>query len=422
MPQDQVFWYLNRPTLASLRTSLETDIVIIGGGMAGLTAAQAFVEKNKRVVVLEAYYCGAGATGKSSGFITPNSELSLSEFVKRHGHDGGKNIWNTINSGVEHIRNNITKHAIDCDYAPEDSLFIATSNKAVQQLKEEDENLKKIFNQSGFLDKKELSGLIGSENYYGGVLYKNTFGINAYKYCQAMKEILTKMGVQIFEETPVLDFKQHTVNTLHGIVKAKHIIVCTDRFTPNFGTLTKEIYQVQTFLLASQPLTDEEITQIFPKNRFMVWDTELIYNYFRMTQNRLLLGGGSLFNLYDGRESHASNYMYTKLTRYFEKQFPAISLQFEQFWPGMIGISKDVAPITGFDQSNPSIYYIAAATGLPVAAALGIYCADHIIDSRDDLKDYFSPYRKYSIPNWANSLLGNRLSFALSNFMSVGSQ
>lgn len=422
MSQDQVFWYLNRPDSPCLRTSLEADVVVIGGGMSGLTAAQAFAKKNKNVVLLEAFYCGAGASGKSSGLITPNSELSLTDFITRYGNDGGRNIWSAIEDGVEHIRSTIKEHKIECDYIEEDALFVANSEKTVKYLREEDDNQKKLFNTSGFLTQAETRALIGSDGYYAGILYKNNFGISSYKYCQALKHILVKQGVRIFEETPVLECGNHMVKTLHATVKAKHIIICTDRFAHHLGKLENEIYHGQNFLLMSQPLTDDEIRYIFPARPLMAWDTQLIYNYFRMSGNRLLLGGGSLLNFYNRYESHHSHFIHNKLTHYFKKQFPNLELQFEQFWPGMIGISKDVAPLTGFDKHDASIYYICAAAGLPIAAALAHYCADHIVNNRDDLKDYFSPYRKFTIPNWAHFFLGKKLSFALSNFMSVRSQ
>jgi gamma-glutamylputrescine oxidase len=95
-PQDENFWYLARQEIGPLRNNLEADVVVIGGGMAGITAAQAFAQKGKKVVLLEAYFCGAGASGKSSGFITPNGEIGLSEFVRRYGVEGGLAIWNLL--------------------------------------------------------------------------------------------------------------------------------------------------------------------------------------------------------------------------------------------------------------------------------------------------------------------------------------
>jgi gamma-glutamylputrescine oxidase len=420
-PQDQNFWYLKRPDILPLQADKETEVVIIGGGMAGLTAAQAFAGKGKKVILLEAFYCGAGASGKSSGFITPNAEVSLSEFIYRYGEDGGKIIWDAIEKqGVEHIRSNIKKYDIDCDYTEEDSLEVASSEKDVKDIIQESENLAKYGYTTSFVKKEDLPDLIGSKKYYAGVIYSKSFGINAYKYCQAMKKILMEEGVEIYEESPALSIQENTVTTLHATIKTDYIIVCADRFIPKLGKLTKEIYHAQNFLLVSEALPQDVIQKMFPQNRLMVWDTDLIYQFYRMTKDRLLMGGGSLLNIYDSHETHHSHYMYKKLTTYIADIFPDITIQFEQMWPGFIGISKDIAPLAGYDKDLKSIYYIGAVAGLPLAAMLGNYCADHILDGADTLKDYFSPYRKFPIGGVAQNILGTKLSFALSNWLSHG--
>jgi gamma-glutamylputrescine oxidase len=386
-------------------------------GLAGLTAAQAFAKKGKKVILLEAFYCGAGASGKSSGFITPNCELGLSGFISRYGMEDGKTMWKSIELGLEHIRTNIKQYNIDCDYSEQDSLNVANSPKALKALIEEHNYLAEFGYTSQYIKKEDMPALIGSKDYYGGVTYANTFGISGYKYCQAMKEVLTKQGVLIYEETPVLDFQEHVINTLHGTVKADYIVVCADRFTPTFNKLTQEVYHAQNFLLISQPLTNDEIRTLFPERNLMVWDTDLIYNFYRISGNRLLIGGGSFLNSYSEYETHNSTYMYRKLTHYLEKKFPQITLQFEQMWPGLIGISKDVSPLAGSDKDARSIYYIAGAAGLSIAAMLGNYSADHLIDGADQFKDHFSPYRSFPIHGALQSVLGNKLSFALSNII-----
>lgn len=421
-PQDQNFWYLKRSDTLPLQSDKETEVVVIGGGMAGLTAAQAFARKGKKVILLEAFYCGAGASGKSSGFITPNAEISLSEFIYRYGIDGAKAIWDSIQAqGVEHIRSNIEKYQIDCDYTQEDALEVASSPKDVKDILKESQNLANYGYTTRFVNKQDLPNLIGTEKYYGGVIYSQSFGINAYKYCQAMKEILIKQyGVEIYEDSPALSIQDHMVHTLRAKIKAEHIIVCADRFIPKLGKLTTQVYQAQNFLLVSEVLRRDVIQKLFPQKRFMVWDTDLIYQFYRMTGDRLLIGGGSLLNIYDAHEAYHSHYMHTKLTKYIVDTFPGIAIQFEHMWPGFIGISKDIAPLAGYDKDVKSIYYIGAVAGLPLAAMLGNYCADHILDDADTLKDYFSPYRKFLIGGFIQTVLGKRLSFALSNWMTHG--
>lgn len=417
--QDQTFWYLQRAALPCLRESLQTDVVIVGGGMAGLTAAQAFMQKNKKVVLLEAYYCGAGASGKSSGFITPNCEISLSIFIERYGKEGAQRIWKTIESGVQHIRKNIEHYNLDCDYARENSLLVANSQKTLNILREEHQSLSELGYGTNYIEKEKLPSLLNSQEYYGGVTYTDTFGISAYKYCQEMRAILSGQGARIYEETPVLSIKDHQVETLHATVEADKIIVCTDHFTSKLGMLSQEVYHVQNYLLISQVLNDEEKRLIFPADSLMVWDTDLIYSYFRMAGQRLLLGGGSLLYSYGRTEKHNNKYVYNKLTNYFKKKFPQLELQFEQLWPGLIGVSKDIAPLAGPDKINKHIYYIAACAGLPIAAALANYCAEYYYDGRDDLKDYFSPYRTFPIGGFAQKILGTQLSFAISNFIAA---
>lgn len=416
--QDQVFWYLNRDTVAPLSENMAVDVAIIGGGMAGLSAALAFVQRGKKVMVLEQYYCGAGASGKSSGFITPNAELSLTDFTYRYNVDVAGQIWKFITSGVNDIRNNIHQFNLNCDYLPQNTIILANKNRHMHELRKENENLEKLGYKTKFFNQSQVKNYVGSDAYFGGVEYEDTFGLDGYLYCQEMKKVLQQKGVLIFEETPVTAINGHVLTTLHGNVTADTIIVCTDRFMPELGLLKKEVYHVQTFLMISQQLPESIIKQIFPKDPFMAWDTDFIYTYFRIAYNgRLLLGGGNMLSTYGAQEYHNYKPMFKKLTRYLDHKFPYAKVQFEQFWPGLIGLSKDIGPIAGRDKDKPYMYYVSASAGLPIATALGRYSAEHMIDGRTDLDPYFSPYRSFPIGSGLQTIIGTRASFAISNLI-----
>src|SRR4029079_4960862 len=121
-----------------------------------------------------------------------------------------------------------------------------------------------------------------------------------------------------------------------------HIIVCTDRFEPALSqSLWDKIYHVQTFLMLSTPLSDAQVKSIFPDKPFMVWATDMIYNYSRLTgDKRLMVGGSDLFYTYMN-ESHNNVRVTKKLIGYAHKHFPLANLEFEYIWPGIVGISKD---------------------------------------------------------------------------------
>lgn len=417
-PYSQAAWYLNQPAVEPCREDMVVDVAIIGGGMAGLTAAQEFIKRGKKVVLLEQYYCGAGASGKSSGFITPNAELSFTDFSKKYNTEIARTIWDSIEGGVAHIRNNIEKYSIECGYSPQDTLVLASSKRAMAILEQEHVNLSAHGYPTGIYSQKEVQEQVGSKNYYGGFAYRGTFNINSYQYCQGLKKQLLADGVLIFEETPVLEINKHQVRTAQAVITADYIIVCADRFIPQLKRLEQEIYHVQTFIMLSQQLTPEQITALFPRGRRLCWDTELIYNYFCVNaQNRLLIGGGSVLSTYDSTPRYDSNYMIHKLTRSFARYFPDFDLQFEYMWPGLIGISKDIMPIAGPDKDDPYIYYVGACAGLPIAAALGRSSAEYLLDGHRDLQDFFSPYRSFPIGGITQSVIGTKLSFAFSHLI-----
>jgi gamma-glutamylputrescine oxidase len=85
------------------------------------------------------------------------------------------------------------------------------------------------------------------------------------------------------------------------------VVLCTDRFLPELGFLKPDLFQLQTFLAVSKPLTAEEVKMIFPGEKMMVWDSKLIYHYFRITGgNRVLLGAANMWFTYTRKETPSS--------------------------------------------------------------------------------------------------------------------
>ncbi len=413
-----VFWYTAReaapPTVLS--GAVQADVVIIGGGMAGLSCAQRLQEAGRSVVVLEKDFCGAGASGKTSGFITPDSEIELSALVATYGPEKAKRIWEFVLSGVETIRANISRYGIACDYQVQDSLFIANNRAGSRYIQEEHRVRKALGYESTLYGADGMRAIVGSKGYAGGIRYPNTFGINSYLYVQALRAALADAGVRIYEQSPVTRILPGGAETPAGAVRAPRVIVCMDRFIPELGALRKEVYHVQTFLGISKPLRDSDAQKIFTRDRFMAWDTDLVYNYFRITgENRILLGGGDVLYTYARSVSMNTARFKKRLGRYFRKKFPDIAIELEYIWPGMLGVSKDLLPIMGPDAAMPNVWYVGAATGLPWAAALGGYAADRLLSGRDEFDDIFSWRRRFLIGPRVQSVLTTPLTYALSH-------
>lgn len=77
-----VYWYGGQsPRVEPLRGVVRSEVVVVGGGVAGLTCAQTLAARGTEVTLVERAFCGAEASGRSSGFITPDSELELSDLL-----------------------------------------------------------------------------------------------------------------------------------------------------------------------------------------------------------------------------------------------------------------------------------------------------------------------------------------------------
>ena len=94
----QNWWYTTlldvlAPMQPPLKDHIQADIVIVGGGMAGLSTALRCTKSGHRIVLLEKNICGGSSTGKSAGFLTPDSELDLSQLIRRFGALGARDLW-----------------------------------------------------------------------------------------------------------------------------------------------------------------------------------------------------------------------------------------------------------------------------------------------------------------------------------------
>ncbi len=413
MPQTKVFWYtLKQPKPRKPDKDHKSDVLVVGGGMAGLMCARSFLKQGKSVVLLEKDFCGAGASGKSSGFITPDSELELGTLISGYGLEEAGKLWKFACRGVDLIRECIEEYRLDCDYQVQDSLFVANTSGKVRRVKEEYEARKSLNYEASFYPKENLGAVIGSQKYHGAVSYPDTFGICSYSFCQGLKDSLADSGADIFEDAVATKIDRTGAWAGQYHFEAETVIFCGDRFIPEFGKLKRDIYHGQTFLAVSKPLSDRDVLRIFPGKKLMVWDTDLIYQYYRITgDNRLLIGGASLLATYATHETDPSGTL-KKLSRYFNDKFPGVKTEFEYVWPGLIGVTKDFLPVIHSDEESPNVYFVGAGAGLPWSAAIGEYVSEKILQQRNELDKYFTVGR-FSISDMVQRLLGTRLTFAI---------
>lgn len=421
----QNWWFttllgIKDPIRPPLRKHIRCDVLIVGAGAAGLSAAYALINKGLRVVIVERNICGGSSSGKSAGFLTPDSELELSQLIRRFGKAGASDLWKVATTGVEMMVDRVIRHRIDCDLQEQDSLFLGNGQGGWKDIREEMEARTKLGFSQTIYRKEEVRSVIGSDEYSGGVRYSGTFGINPLLYCQGMKQLLLDAGVEIYEATEVLSVGDHSVKTHLGSVAANDIIFCADKLSPSISHYADSIYHAQTFLSISEPVSDAAVGALFPSGRFQCWDTDLVYSYFRLTgNNRILLGGGSMWTTFAENDVNSSRVV-DDVINAFKVKFPIVrDLEFIQYWPGRIDTTRDLLPTVTRGPKEQWIHFVLGCVGLPWATFCGDFAARHVYDDAactdHHYYQYFRPNRHFFVPLWTEKFLGKKIVFSLNN-------
>ena len=367
-----------------------------------------------------ATFAGGSSTGKSAGFLTPDSELELSQLVRRFGAQGAKDLWKVPVRGVQRMLELVQEGVIECDLQRQDSLFLGKGSGGVKAVKEEDSSRRGLGYESQVYFQNGLQAIIGSRGYTAAVRYKDTYGIDGLRYAQGLKAMLLDAGIGIYESTRAVGLSGHTVKTHMGSVTADQIIFCADKLGPELSPYSWNVYHEQTFLSITEPLSREEQESMFPSEPLQCWDSDLIYSYYRLTgSKRLLLGGGSLFTTYARNDSNTSGEV-DHVNSGFRKMFPRLnSVRFIQYWMGRIDMTRDLLPTVLKEPQTPWIHRVLGCVGLPWATFSGDFVARQVLAEGEagDAKyyRYFNVNRKFFVPIWLERMIGKRLAFPLNN-------
>jgi gamma-glutamylputrescine oxidase len=404
-----------------LRGDVRTDVLIIGAGAAGLAAALRLMDQGLDVTLIDRNICGGSSTGKSAGFLTPDSELELSQILRRYGIQGARDLWDCAQWGVDRIVSLIRDHGIEADLQKQDCLFLGEGRSGPREVANELAARQSMGYDVRGYTVDQLPSVIGAVGYTGAVRYPNTYGVNALRYSQAVKSLLVNHGVRVYESTEAIGLTDHTIRTHLGTVTADHIVFCADKLQPELTTRFWNYYYAQTFLAISEPLKEHEIRNMFPEEPFQCWDSHFIYAYWRLTgDRRILLGGGSLWTTYAKADTWSQRII-DRVIRRFRARWPSVSqVHFRQFWMGRIDMTRDLMPTILHENEAPWIHYVLGCVGLPWATFCGDFVARRVLGDKSPndhrFYRYFDVNRRFLVPLWAEKIVGKRLGFVLNQY------
>ena len=210
----------------SLDTDLEVDVAVVGGGIAGLTAALALKRAGSTVAVLEAARIGTGVTGHTTGKVTSLHRLAYTELADRHGPDVAGTYGQANQAAIEHIARVVAEEGIDCDFRRVSNYTYAESDDALARVRGEAALAGRLGLPAVFTSEVPLP--FGAR---GAVRFDGQAQLHAVKYLQGLARAVDGSGSHVLEDsrvTSVRDGVPAVVETGSGTVRAREVIIATN--------------------------------------------------------------------------------------------------------------------------------------------------------------------------------------------------
>lgn len=354
--------------LAPLTGELRTDVVVVGGGFAGLSAAIELAQRGFKVVVLEADRICSGASGRNGGQVIVGYASGQAELEQQLGASRARQLWDMSLEAIDLIDTRIAQWSIECERRS-GYLYVADSPRKARALDAEMDAMDKTY---GLATSRaygaDVRAFIDSPRYAACAYEKRSGHLHPLKYGLGLARAALALGVQIFEGTPAVAIEQDAgvlVRTAKGRVRASHALLAGNCTLPAFGpqlapTIAARIMPVGTYIVATEPLDPAQVRRLIPSGA-AACDNNVVLDYFRFSQDARLLFGG--------RVSYSSRTPARLPERMAERMatvFPQLRHTPIAFtWGGLVDISMNRAP--DFGRIGKSVYYLQGFSGHGVA-------------------------------------------------------
>ena len=339
-----LWWdHVPRPALPEAALPATVDVLVIGAGYTGLHAALQTARGGRSTLVIDAEDAGWGCSTRNGGQVSTSIKPGYDELARRHGTQRAFGILREGQKSLAWIADFIGEEGIDCDFgqvgrfhaAHNAAQYEALATKVTQQPKG-------LEVRAHVVTRSEQRSELGSDAYWGGVVYEQHCSVHPARYHQGLLERALAAGVQMAPRCPASAIdkqgQRFQVRTARGSVVARNVVVATNGYTGRLTPwLQRRVIPIGSYMIATDPLPDGMMDYLIPKNR-IVSDTRKVVYYYRSSpdRQRILFGGRVSHRETDPRVSGP------KLHADMVKLFPELAaLRISHSWCGFVAYTFD---------------------------------------------------------------------------------
>ena len=328
----------------------ETEILIVGAGLTGLSAARTAAKAGRSVLVVDQHAPGFGASSRNGGMLGGGHRLSIAAMTARYGKDVAyKLLQETHLDSSDFVQSVMTEEAIDCDYEQVGRFRGLWHTHEYETAARDLEQLQKLLPiEASLLPRTQQHQAVASDLYRGDVVYHQHAAINPAKWDFGLHRAAVDHGVLIQGKTAVLGFEKsmrgHVVKTTRGEVKANKVLLATNGYTPpQMGALRRRVFPVPSFIISTEELGRDRIRQLFPSN-MMVVESRARHCYFRPSPDKTRIVFGARAAMFDAPEA----LVVSQLRKLLGQIFPQLQqVKISHSWRGFTGFAFEFMPHVG---------------------------------------------------------------------------
>ncbi len=331
---------------APVQGELSCDVAIVGGGLAGLSAALELAQRGFDVRVLEARHVGFGASGRNGGQAIHGYACDQDVLEAQLGAEDARRLWELSIEALDLLRERITRHAIDCHWQ-DGYLGLATDARKGASLSDWADDIARRYGyELQRVAPQDIRGWIDSPRFHSGVFDARSGHLHPLRYTQGLARAAMAAGAVLHESTPVTRIEPGASATLHtpqGLVRARQVLLAGNVYLQGLApALSARIMPVGTYIACSAQLPQPLANSLIP-SRAAVCDTNFVLDYFRTTaDDRMLYGGRVSYSTVTPKNLAQS--MRQRMVR----SFPQLrDVPVEYAWGGFVDISMNRAPDFG---------------------------------------------------------------------------
>jgi glycine/D-amino acid oxidase-like deaminating enzyme len=397
---------------AAICETVSADVVVIGAGYTGLSAALHLAQAGASVAVLESRDVGFGGSGRNVGLVNAGMWVTPDEVVASLGAHYGERLLRVLGNAPRLVFELIERYGMQCEPERAGTLHCAVGNRGLKDLERRAAQWRTRGVSVQILSAAETAAKLGTDVYSGSLWDRRAGTIQPLGYARGLASAALQAGARLYTHSPVLSAAfEHgtwTVRTDRGAAKSPWIVVATDAYsTGPWARIDQEQIHLPYFNLSTAPLDGRSLATILPE-RQGAWDTQKVLCSFRLDRSgRLIFGSVGALNG-AGKHVHAA---WAK--RALRKIFPQLGVMtWQRGWHGTIGMTADRLP--RFHKLAPNVISFSGYNGRGIApgTVFGRLLADYIAGTLAD-DDLPLPVTELRMP----SLRGLK-----QTFFEVGSQ